>query len=116
MNPPSFLDTIGKKEWNRIINEIKDKEALSKLDMGMLAIYCNYYSVYITESKFVKELGATTTVQSGYSQISGHMAAMNGAAKIMLPIAKEFGFTPLSRKKQQSGKDNNDDFNDYLNN
>ena len=45
--PPEYLNDDGKKEWYNIIKEYHKLGMISKLDLSMLALYCNEISIYI---------------------------------------------------------------------
>lgn len=55
---PSWLkDKIAKKEFNRVLEELKELDFISNLDVNNLACYCEAYSNYI---KATNELNNST--------------------------------------------------------
>lgn len=64
LKAPSWLNKEAKKEFNRVVKEMREVEALndllSNLDLGVLAIYANAYSNYVTLSKQIDQEGITT--------------------------------------------------------
>ncbi len=48
---PNWLDNIAKEEFERITNETGQIDILDNLDLGILAIYCNAYSSYLSVTK-----------------------------------------------------------------
>lgn len=58
LKAPSWLkDKIAKKEFNRVLDELKELEFINNLDTNNLACYCEAYSNYI---KATKELNNST--------------------------------------------------------
>lgn len=45
---PSWLDDEAKKEWRRLVPELKSLELLTNVDVTSLAIYCDAVSKYIS--------------------------------------------------------------------
>ncbi|MEZ0117825.1 UNVERIFIED_ORG: P27 family predicted phage terminase small subunit [Heyndrickxia coagulans] len=57
-NIPKWLDTKGKKEWKRIAPLMLELP-ISEHDRQMLAMYCNYVSVYEQCARALKKQGLT---------------------------------------------------------
>lgn len=54
--PPTWLlDTNAKKEWNRIVAELKKIELVGNLDYVNLACYCNAYANYVKVTRKLKK-------------------------------------------------------------
>ena len=54
--PPKWLtDDTAKKEWRRIVRELKQIEIVGNLDYANLAGYCNAYANYIKATQILKE-------------------------------------------------------------
>ncbi|MBO3393945.1 phage terminase small subunit P27 family [Clostridium perfringens] len=72
--PPSWLiDNVAKKEWNRLVEQLKALKVIGNLDLNNLGAYCNAYSSYVNTTKkmkkeemlieFTNKSGATNTVE-----------------------------------------------------
>ncbi|UBK85085.1 phage terminase small subunit P27 family [Clostridium perfringens] len=72
--PPSWLiDNVAKKEWNRLVEQLKALKVIGNLDLNNLGAYCNAYSSYVNATKkmkkeemlieFTNKSGATNTVE-----------------------------------------------------
>ena len=56
--PPAWLtDAKAKKEWKRLVEELKKIGIIGNLDLNHLGAYCNAYAAYL---KATKELKAST--------------------------------------------------------
>lgn len=54
--PPKWLiDDVAKKEWRRIIKELKKINLIGNLDRNNLGGYCNAFSNYIRATDILKE-------------------------------------------------------------
>lgn len=53
--PPNWLiSEVAKKEYRRIVKEIKDIEVIGNLDRNNLGGYCNAYAFYLQASELLK--------------------------------------------------------------
>lgn len=60
--PPAWLiDTVAKKEWKRLVEELKGISIVGNLDLNNLGAYCNAYAHYRKATKELKK--ATLTVE-----------------------------------------------------
>lgn len=60
--PPTWLvDATAKKEWKRLVNELKNINIIGNLDLNNLGAYCNAYSYYRKATKELK--GEPLTVE-----------------------------------------------------
>ncbi len=51
-HPPEWLvDDVAKKEWKRIIEEMKDIEIVGNLDRNNIGCYCNAFADYLRVTK-----------------------------------------------------------------
>lgn len=54
--PPKWLtDDVAKKEWRRIVKQLKQIEIVGNLDYANLAGYCNAYANYIRATEILRE-------------------------------------------------------------
>lgn len=54
--PPNWLiDTVAKKEWKRITEELKEINLVGNLDRNNLGGYCNAYANYIKVTEKLKD-------------------------------------------------------------
>lgn len=112
--PPRWLDTVAKKEWKRIIPDIKKIDFLGDLDLNNLAGYCEAYSNY---RKATEELAASTLTLEIFTE-SGRKVVENPLIGIQKKYADEMrkfaslcGLTVDSRLKIGSVKVNKQEEN-----
>ncbi len=114
---PRHLDKEARKEWRRITGEFKELGVITKLDMAVLAQYCEAYSKWAQAERMIQEKGMiftlpakTKTFKDGTVEKSGggfpimnpyfHIA--NKAKDQMIKAAIELGITPSSRSRVKS--------------
>jgi phage terminase small subunit len=56
---PSWLDKEAKKEWKRIVNDLKELNLLTNIDVAVLALYCDAYSKYVQATENINAQGVT---------------------------------------------------------
>lgn len=65
--PPTWLtDTTAKREWKRLITELKKIEIVGNLDLNNLAAYCNAYAAYRKATKELKTAPLTVEKETRY--------------------------------------------------
>lgn len=108
-NPPSCLDSVGKREWRRITPELDRLGLISNLDMAALAGYCQAFSTWFKASKELKNVGKFTIVTDKGNVIQHPLVGViNTAAAEMRRFLVEFGMTPSSRSKVNCGESEKD--------
>jgi len=80
---PSWLSTEAKKEWKRLIKLLTDSSIVTKLDLTMLATFCQMWGDYIKGIKASEPVSMAHVTQ-------------------MRLMAAEFGMTPSSRSKVET--------------
>ena len=106
---PSWLDDSGKKEWRRIITELKKLELITNIDVAALAICCDAYSKYVKATSDINKVGllVSYTNKGGNKNVSPN-PLINIATKyseIYKKYCNEFGLTPNSRIKLTVNKE-----------
>ena len=54
---PDWLDDSAKKEWRRIITELKKLKLVTNIDVAALAICCDAYSKYVKATGDINKVG-----------------------------------------------------------
>ena len=100
---PAWLDDGAKKEWRRIINELKRLELVTNIDVAALAICCDAYSKYVKATIDINKsaLLVTHTNKSGSKVIVQNplIGVATKYSEIYKKFCIEFGLTPNSRIK-----------------
>lgn len=116
-SPPSWLiDSMAKKEFDRIVRNFEKIELIGNLDLNNIAGYCNAYSMYIRatkEFKQTKDLMIPKQMTNGaYTEIPNPIIKIQRQlAEEMRKFASLCGLTIDSRLKlavQKTTKENYD--------
>ena len=106
---PKYLDTIGKKEWKRVLKVLKENNLYVDLDEVALSGYCSAYSQWIEAQNFLNENGLTTTTKNGYIVAYPQVIIARESLKLIKAFCQEFGMTPNSRQKMALPEMDDDD-------
>lgn len=114
--PPAWLDNEAKKEWKRIVPELRKVGLLSMVDHPSFAAYCQTYSRFIASEKVLKKEGLTFETPNGYPQQRPEVSISNKALEQMRKYASDFGLSPSSRSRLQidGGENKEDEFLEFL--
>lgn len=63
--PQDLNDTKAKKEWKRVVPELKKMDIVGRLDITNLVAYCNAYSKYCEATKALRGQPLTVPSPSG---------------------------------------------------
>ena len=105
---PADLPLAAKKEWKRILPELRALGVLSTIDRAALAAYCHAYARWFQAETEILELGIVVRepilvagVETGYVRYKKNPAVTisEGAMKLMKSFLIEFGMTPSSRSR-----------------
>lgn len=69
---PNWLrDSIAKKEWDRLAEQLEQLKVIGNLDYNNLGVYCNAYSSYVSATKELKksEMLVKHTNKSGATNV-----------------------------------------------
>ena len=96
---PAELGPVARREWDRLVGELASLRLLTNLDRAALAAYCGAYALWAESMEAIQKYGTMIKSPSGYPVQSPYVAIANRQAEIMMRIASEFGFTPVSRSR-----------------
>lgn len=119
VKPPSWLaDSVAKKEFKRIVNELNQIDIVGNLDLGNIGGYCNAYSYYRKATDELKKASLTVTTydKDGNEFIKEHplVNIQKKYAEEMRKFASLVGLTIDSRLKAAVVKKGQ--FDDEINN
>ncbi len=101
--PQDLLDTKAKKEWKRVVPDLKKMDIVGRLDISNLVAYCNAYSKYCEATKALRGQPLTVPSPSGEKEnplISVQLKYQEAFRK----AADQCGLTINSRLKWASTK------------
>jgi P27 family predicted phage terminase small subunit len=110
---PSYLDSIAKAEWKRII-PLMELLPISELDRNLLAMYCSYYSIFIQATLDINNYGINIEEDRGGMIIrkqNPSITTLNSSSKEIKSIAATMGLTLDSRLRLLNPK-NEDEIKD----
>ena len=117
---PEWLSEIGKKEWNKVTNQLFNLEMLYSVDLKLIEAYCNEISLYIEcEIKLRKE-NRIDQIQNSQGDLLRRQASpllkrKNDALNNSLKLATQFGLTPVARASISAPvTNNNTQINNYF--
>ena len=117
---PEWLSEIGKKEWNKVTNQLFNLEMLYSVDLKLIEAYCNEISLYIEcEIKLRKE-NRIDEFQNSQGDLLRRQASpllkiKNDALNNSLKLATQFGLTPVARASISAPvTNNNTQINNYI--
>ena len=107
--PPAWLrDVVAKKEWNRLLEQLKKIGVIGNLDYNDLGAYCNSFSSYLEITnkmkgepfviEYTNKMGKTNIIQNPY------ITAQLKYSEEMRKFASLLGITIDSRLKMASLK------------
>lgn len=99
LKPPTFLDKVGKQEWNRVAPELAEFGLLTNSDQMALAIYCQAVSEFVAADAVIKKKGPDYTSDKGNILPRPQVAMRRSAAMRILKACQEFGMTPSARSR-----------------
>jgi len=103
VRPPGWLDGVAKKEFKRIVKELKEIGLVTNVDVNALALYCDAYSNYVKCSQIIEEEGLMVeyTNKAAETNKVPHplLTKKKQLHEQMKSLAVEFGLTPSSRAK-----------------
>ncbi|OUB07825.1 terminase [Bacillus thuringiensis serovar yunnanensis] len=103
VNPPEWLDSVAKKEFERIASELLELDVITNIDVNALATYCDAYSDYVGCTKIIQEEGLLVeyTNKAAETNKVPHplLTKKKQLHEQMKALAVEFGLTPSARAK-----------------
>ena len=121
VKPPSWLDTTAKKIFKSKAEQLIALNVLTVLDIDMLALYAQSYSLIVEALQQIKAEGKFNTLYNDEGQIIGfvenpYMKVYRDNFDKVQKLAGHFGFSPATRKSIMSvaeKKEEKDDFADF---
>lgn len=97
--PPAHLAKDGAAEWRRITAELKSIGLVSRLDLGLLAVWCAAYGDFVQAERALKRGGLVKKGDDGVWRRNPWLMVKSKAVEQMVRIGSEFGLSPASRPR-----------------
>jgi len=104
--PPDHLGGEALAEWGRITGELYSLGLVTAIDRAALALYCESWGLYVQASEQLKALGGALVVEhpNGFKGPSPWLGIRDKAAEQCRRLLVEFGMSPSSRSRAQTGQ------------
>ncbi len=119
--PPRTLSTEARKHWRRITRDLESCGVLTNMDQDALSVYCELYAQWVEAGDMVRKKGmviadpryADRKTEKGKAMVvpvlSPYFRASLKLSDQMKQMLVEFGMTPSSRTRVQTGRDHAED-------
>lgn len=97
--PPSWLDSEGKKVWKFLAPELEKLNLLSQADYMAFVALCQTWAIWISCQRFLKKSGMTFSTPNGYVQQRPEVSISHKVLDQLKSLLTEFGLTPASRSR-----------------
>lgn len=100
--PPAWLDKEAAEEFSRVVDEAGKIDILDNLDLSVLAIYANAYTMYVQTVKKIARFGLTgkrQTLYGTYEVISPYVVAQDKYVKQIMLCSSKLGLSTTDRLK-----------------
>ena len=98
--PPESLSPIGRALWNEVAPEVHASGLLTLVGMAPLEMYCETYACVRELTEFLRKAGYSYDYNGeGLLQPRPEIGIVTQKTKLMMSLAKEFGFTPGSQSR-----------------
>lgn len=97
--PFAPLSDTGKRYFQAVCEVLLSNGTLTAADLPAITRAAEIYEFYVDAKKAVRELGAWTTTQSGYTSKSAPWQVMTDAEKALASFERSFGLTLAARAK-----------------
>src|SRR6185295_11722849 len=98
LSPPSWLGTLGKVEWKRIVRQAPDG-LFTSADRQLLAQYCQNCARLAELEKIVTDQGYTFQTEKGYVCQRPEASMLRSLQQLQVRICEQLGFSPTSRAR-----------------
>ena len=98
---PSFLNSFGVYEWEKVTNELANLSMLHEVDLGLLAAYCREIGTYFEMVEEIKMGQVERTFDKDgrlrSSKLKPEVKIARDSLDRAIKLAVQFGFTPSAR-------------------
>ena len=99
VEPPNWLDGDAKNEWDRVVVELQAINILQRVDMAVLATYCQAYSDVARLTEKVRRAGETLISTAGNPYLNPDFNVLSVAYTRLERSVAKLGFSPSDRAR-----------------
>ncbi len=96
---PEWVSPEAKREWGRIVPELRRLGLLTMVDRAALVGYCQEWARYVQAEKILTKEGLTFSTESGYVTQRPEVAIAAKSLQLVKAFCTEFGLTPAARAR-----------------
>ena len=96
---PRHLNKEGKREWRRIVRELRGIGLYTVVDRAALAMYCQAWGRWVEAERMLAETGLVDKTTHGNVIQNPYLGIANRAWEQLRKMLPEFGLTPASRSR-----------------
>ena len=99
VEPPGFLNDVGKTEWRRMFPVLRLSGILTLGDLALFGAYCRYFQQVMDLGEKLDKSARMLKTPNGSLQTNPLVSQFNRASELLLAHMKELGMTPASRAR-----------------
>lgn len=99
---PEWMPDTGRAEWDRVVEDMRERNFLSSSYQTAMELYCMAYSDWLSSLETLEKEGTVVekVTQSGSSLVEHPAVKQRDVAyKKMFDVMREFGMTPASKSR-----------------
>lgn len=96
---PHHVTGLARREWRRLVREMRASGVLAVVDRNALAAYCVAFARWADAEEKLAKSGMILKSDGGGLYQNPYLAIANRAIEQLIKIGSEFGFTPSSRTR-----------------
>jgi P27 family predicted phage terminase small subunit len=96
---PKHLNALAKKEWHRVVKDLRESGVLARVDRSALEAYCVVYARWLEAEEEVENKGITAIGAKGGVIKNPAVTVAAQMLTLMHKFMAELGMTPSSRSR-----------------
>jgi P27 family predicted phage terminase small subunit len=99
---PGWLAPEAKREWNRVVPELRRLGLLARIDRAMLVMWCETWGIFVEADRDIHENGSTFKTETGYVGPRPEVGIRFKAIEKLSQLSARFGMSPSDRAKMSA--------------
>lgn len=84
LDPPEYIQGDARKEWDRVVGILKDRDMLGSVDRASIAIYCSAWGRLVQAETHIAQHGpVVATPRTGVPMVNPYMAVASEAGRVI---------------------------------
>ena len=113
---PKWLTKEAKAEWRRIVPELERMGMVTRIDLGVLAAYCQAFGEMEIAARTIEKEGRTRETSTGFLAVHPAVTAQRQSWQAVRQLSERLGLDPSSRVRLSVAPPNaeKDEFEEFL--